>query len=84
MIPLAPGLRLPLRSVARFRVSSDRGGYWLEPLRRPRGVAETIAVAPQRSAPTPGVTLRLTLAQASRFRTVGLRARITPVAVRPG
>jgi hypothetical protein len=83
-VPLAPGSRLPLRSVARFRVSSDRGGYWLEPLGRTRGVAEAIAVAPQRSAPTPGPTLRITLAQASRFRAVGLRARLTPVAVRPG
>jgi hypothetical protein len=83
-LPLAPGTRVALSDVTRFRVSSDRGGYWLQPLQRVRGVAAAIIVPAQRSAPTPGPTLKITLAHASRFRRVALRARITPVAERPG
>jgi hypothetical protein len=85
LVALVPGTRVALRDVARFRVLSDRGGYWLTPLGRiRRGVATAMAVAPQRSAPVPGPTLRITLARASGFRRVALRARITPLAERPG
>jgi hypothetical protein len=70
--------RVPLRGVRRFHVRSTNGGYTVEPLGRRRGWAKAIAVAPQRSAPTPGPTLRITLRRASRFERVGFRARITP------
>jgi hypothetical protein len=83
-LPLVEGTRVALADVRRFRVSSDRGGYWLTPLRRVRGVAAAVRVAAQRSAPTPGPTLQITLAHAARFDRVGLTARISPVAARPG
>jgi hypothetical protein len=64
--------------VRRFHLRSSGGGYWVRVLGTPRGTAETIAVAPQRSAPAPGPTLRLNLRTAPRFRLATLRARITP------
>jgi hypothetical protein len=84
VVPLAAGNRVRLGDVLRFRVLSDAGGYWLAPLGRARGVATAMAVAPQRSDPLPGPTLRITLAQAARLKRVGLQARITPLAERPG
>jgi hypothetical protein len=84
LLPMLSGSRVALRDAARFRMSSDNGGYWLEPIGHARGVATIVSVVPQRSAPTPGPTLRITLARGSRFKTLRLKARITPVAVRPG
>jgi hypothetical protein len=82
VVPLAgagaPLWRVPLARVRRFHIRSSGGGYWVRALGDPRGVAEGIAVAPQRSAPTPGPTLRLTLRTKPSFRLVTLRARIIP------
>jgi hypothetical protein len=83
LVPLAPGARVRLRDIARFRVLSDRGGYWLTPRGPVRGVAGVLPVAAQRSAPVPGPTLRITLVEAARFRRVSLQARISPLAERP-
>jgi hypothetical protein len=74
----APLWRVRLERVRRFHIRSSGGGYWVRPLDGARGVAEAIAVAPQRSAPAPGPTLRLTLRTAPRFRLATLRARILP------
>jgi hypothetical protein len=79
VIPLVPGgTVVPVRDVVRFRIQSERGAYWVTPLGRSAAVATAIPVKPQRSAPTPGPTLRITLRQRSRFRAAALRARITP------
>jgi hypothetical protein len=83
IIALAPGARVRLRDVARFRVLSDRGGYWLTPRGRVRGAATVLTVAPQRSVPAPGPTLRITLAEAARLHRVSFEARISPLAERP-
>jgi hypothetical protein len=80
LVPLVAGTRVRLDRVVRFRVLSDRGGYWLAPLGRAHGTAGVMAVAVQRSAPVPGPTLRMKLVRSARFRRVALRARITPVA----
>jgi hypothetical protein len=73
VVPLG---RVPLRDVRRFHVRSTNGGYTVEPLGARRGRAKAIAVAPQRSAPSPGPTLRITLRRASRFERVTFRARV--------
>jgi hypothetical protein len=83
LLPLPIGASVAVKRVRRFLVESDRGAYWLAPLGRRRGIATAIAVAPQRSAVAPGPTLQVTVARASRFRRLELRARITPVAERP-
>jgi hypothetical protein len=70
--------RMPLRGVRRFHIRSTNGTYTVRPLGRAAGVAEALAVATQRSAPTPGPTLRLTIRRGARFETARLRARITP------
>ena len=80
VIPLRPGMApMPVRGVVRFRIQSERGGYWVTLLGRPTGTAIAIPVLPQRSAPAPGPTLRIILAQRSRFDRAALRARITPI-----
>jgi hypothetical protein len=70
---------VPLGRVRLARVRHfDLPGYRVTPLGPDRGVARAIPVAPQRSAPSPGPTLRITVRQASRFRRAELRARIAP------
>jgi hypothetical protein len=70
--------RVPMRDVRRFHVRSTNGSYAVVPLGMRRGWATAVAVAPQRSAPSPGPTLRITPRGASRFRRVTFRARIVP------
>jgi hypothetical protein len=79
-----PAGAVAVKGVKRFRIASARGGYWVTPLRRADGIATAIAVAPQRSAPVPGPTLRLTIRRASRFASAALEARITPFRAGPG
>jgi hypothetical protein len=75
VVPLG---RVRLAAVRHFHVRSAGGGYRVTPLGADRGIARALPVAPQRSAPMPGPTLRITVRQASRFRRAELRARITP------
>jgi hypothetical protein len=71
--------RMALRDVRVFLVRSARGGYAVRPLGAARGFAQALPVAPQRSDPTPGPTLAITVRHSSRFARAGLRARITPM-----
>jgi hypothetical protein len=76
---------VPVRSVAvervrRFIVRGPLGGYSVTPIGHPRGVADTLAVAPQRSVRTPGPTLRITVRRQARFLRAGLQVRIRPAA----
>jgi hypothetical protein len=75
---VVPVGRVRLAAVRRFRVRSAGGGYRVTPLGADRGTARAIPVAPQRSAPSPGPTLQITVRHAARFRRAVLRARITP------
>jgi hypothetical protein len=71
---------IALRRVRAFLVRSERGGYTVRPLGRPRGVAQPLVVAPQRSDPAPGPTLTIAVRLAAGAARAGLRARITPMA----
>ena len=74
----APVGEVPLRAVRRFHVISRHGSYTVTPLGNPSGVGSTTRVARQRSAPLAGPTLQLTVREGRAFKTVRLRARITP------
>jgi hypothetical protein len=74
----APVGEVPLSAVRRFRVISRNGSYTVTPLGAPSGVASTMRVARQRSAPRAGPTLQLTVRDGRAFKRVRLRARITP------
>jgi hypothetical protein len=70
-----------LAAVHHFTIRSDRGGYRVRVTAAPRGAtAFALTPEPQSSAPRPGPTLALELAERARVRDVALAARIT---VRP-
>jgi hypothetical protein len=82
----APGGRrrsVSLRDVAYFYLAGEDTGYVVVPTgRRPRAVAHILRPKAQSSAPRPGPTLAVQLAQAKRFRRLGLSVRIAPAASR--
>jgi hypothetical protein len=82
-VTLAAGGRrrrsVSLRDVVYFYVAGEDSGYVLVPRgRRPRAVAHILRPKAQSSAPRPGPTLAVQLAQGKRFRRLGLTIRIAP------
>ena len=70
--------RVRLAAVDHFTIHSDRGGYRVRPAAAPRGAtAILLQPEPQTSAPRPGPTLALELAERARVRDVSLALRIT-------
>jgi hypothetical protein len=68
-----------LRNVAYFYIAGEDSGYVVVPRgRRPRAVAHILRPKAQSSAPRPGPTLAVQLAQGRRFRRLGLSVRIAP------
>jgi len=82
VVPLAssgdPQGAVSMADVARFHIDGERGGYTVTPLGASGGQATAMRVAPQRSAPKAGPTLRVILLRGSGFERASFRARITP------
>jgi hypothetical protein len=78
----APGKRrrsVSLRDVVYFYVAGEDSGYVVVPVgKRPRATAHILRPKAQSSAPRPGPTLAVQLAQGKRFRRLGLGVRIAP------
>ena len=71
--------RRSLAGVAYFEIDSVHSGYVVVPLRAPRGATfHALATSPQGSAPTPGRTLAVQIARASRAAGVGFAVRLAP------
>jgi hypothetical protein len=81
-----PGHRrrsVSLRDVVYFYLAGEDSGYVVVPTgRRPRATVHILRPTAQSSAPRPGPTLAVQLAQAKRFRRLGLSARIAPAGSR--
>jgi hypothetical protein len=72
--------RIALSSVAYLWVRSERSGYVVVPVSRPRGATvHTLRTSPQSSDPRPGPTAAIQLARASRFSRTALTVRLMPV-----
>jgi hypothetical protein len=68
-----------LDNVVYFYIAGEDSGYVVVPTgRRPRAVAHILRPKAQSSAPRPGPTLAVQLAQGRRFRRLGLSVRIAP------
>jgi hypothetical protein len=78
----APGQRrrsVSLRDVVYFYLAGEDSGYVVVPTgRKPRATAHILRPKAQSSAPRPGPTLALQLAQGKRFKRLGLGVRIAP------
>jgi hypothetical protein len=78
-VPLAAGAAIPLTGITAFEVESDRARYRIVPLERPRGArARLVQPDRQSSAPRPGPTLAITLAERARVQEAEFAARLVP------
>jgi hypothetical protein len=69
-----------LSAVAYLWVRSERSGYVVLPMGRPRGATvHTLATSPQSSNPRPGPTAAIQLARHARFSRAALTVRLMPV-----
>ncbi|HWK27781.1 MAG TPA: hypothetical protein VNS09_14545 [Solirubrobacter sp.] len=72
--------RVALSSVRYVWVQSERSGYVVVPVTRPRGASvHVLRAAAQTSDPRPGPTLAVQIARSSRFARATFAARIMPV-----
>jgi hypothetical protein len=73
------GARIALADVRSLHVISERGGYTVEPLVRPRGaVVGLVGTTPQSSAPSAGPSLVVALRRAGARTAFGARITVDP------
>jgi len=82
VILAGPGRRrrsVSLRDVVYFYIAGEDTGYVIVPVdSRPRATAHILRPKAQSSAPRPGPTLAVQLAQGKRFKRLGMAVRIAP------
>jgi hypothetical protein len=76
--PLPGRHKVRMRNVAYFFLAGTDGGYVVVPVGKRRGTARTVRPKVQASAPMPGPTLVIGLAQQDKFKKLELVVRIAP------